>query len=76
MGCEPTDELVSEWNELVNSLGEGGLISIPRSYFHSVNGSPTSVTLCGFCDASILAYAAVVYLVIRTDVSTSVQFVV
>ena len=31
---------------------------------------------CGFCDASTHAYAAVVYLVIKTDFSTSVQFVV
>ena len=40
-----------------------------------VNGSPTSVTLHGFCDVSTCTYAAEVYLVIRTDVGTSVQFV-
>ena len=70
------EELIGEWNKLVSDLGEGGPISIPRSYFHHTNAPATSVTLCGFCDASIHAYAAVVYLVTKTDVSTSVQFVV
>ena len=32
--------------------------------------------LCGFCDALTHAYAAVVYLVIITDLGTSVRFVV
>jgi len=32
--------------------------------------------LCGFCDASTRAYAAVVYLVLRTNTDTTVRFVV
>lgn len=70
------EELGTEWNNLVNNLGEGGPISIPRNYFHRVGQTPTSITLCGSCDASTHAYAAVVYLVIRTDVGSSTQFVV
>ena len=35
-----------------------------------------SYELCGFCDASTSAYAAVVYLVIHTDVGRFVRFVV
>ena len=69
-------ELIEEWNKLVSDLSEGGPVSIPRSYFHQTSGPVTSVTLCGFCDASIHAYGAVVYLVIRTDIGTSVQFIV
>ena len=68
--------LLEEWNTLVTDLGVGGPISIPRSYYHLVDGSLTSVTLCGFCDTSTLAYAAVVHLVLKTDTGTSVQFVV
>ena len=72
------EELVKEWNNLVADLGEGGPISIPRNYFQHVNGSPTSITLCGFCDASTCAYVytAMVYLAIRIDVGTNVRFVV
>jgi len=70
------EELVKEWKNLACDLSEGGPISIPQCYFHHVNGSPTSITLCGFCDASTHAYAAVVYMVMRADVGTSVQFVV
>lgn len=69
------EELAKEWNGLVHDLREGGPISIPRSYFHQVDRSPTSFTLCEFCDASTHAYAAVVYLVITTDLGISVQFV-
>ena len=50
---------------------QGIVISVPRCYFHS------TATLCdcvlyGFCDASVLAYAAVVYLY---NGSNSVHFV-
>ena len=71
-------ELIKEWKELVADLSEGGPISIPRSYFHDAEGFPTSTVLCGFCDASTRAYAAVVvvYLVARTDTQRAVRFVV
>jgi len=36
----------------------------------------TSFTLCGFCDTSTKAYAAVVYLVIKTDCGVKMQFIV
>ena len=67
------EELGKGWNDLVNDLGEGGPISIPRSYFNQVNGSPVSLTLCGFCDASTHTHAAVVYLVMKTDLGTRVR---
>ena len=70
------EELMQEWKDLVADLGEGGPVSMPRSYFHNVNGTPLSMTLYGFCDASTRAYAAVVYLVLRTEATTTVHFVV
>lgn len=57
---------------MIADLQEGQLMSIPRSYFDGVDGDIISYSLCGFCDASIGAYAAVVYLVIQTD---TVKFV-
>ena len=51
-------------------------ISVPRSCTYWVKGSSATFTLCGFCDASLRAYAAVVYLVTETDVSTEVAFLV
>ena len=32
--------------------------------------------LCGFCDASTHAYAAIIYLVVETDINTEVKFLV
>ena len=71
-----TGELVHEWKTLVNDLQENQPIFIPRSYFTGVNGDITSYHLCGFCDASTRAYAAVVYLVLKTKEDTFVRFMV
>ena len=51
-------------------------MSVPKSYDYRVEGTPISYTLCGFCDASTRAYAAVVYLVVESDVKTKVKFLV
>ena len=37
---------------------------------------PHSYTLCGFCDVSTQAYAAVIYLVIQLEINTEVKFLV
>ena len=70
------EELLREWNELIADLGQSGPISIPRSYYHRFHGTPTTLTLCGFCDASTQAYAAVIYLVLRSDTDVAVKFIV
>lgn len=65
-----------KWHGLVAELKHAQPISIPRGYFNGVNGDVVSCRLCGFCDASKKAYAAVIYLVIQTSMETRVQFVV
>ena len=70
-----TDSLLDEWNTLVHDLQAEIQISIPRYYFHDVEGDPISTTLCGFCDASTKAYAAVVYLRVETVCGARVQFI-
>ena len=71
-----TGELVQEWKTLISDLQENQPISIPRSYLANVNGEIASYKLYGFCDASFKAYAAVVYLVSKTEEDTFVRFVV
>ena len=70
------EALLKEWRSLIADLREAVPISIARSYHYRVEGTPHANTLCGFCDASVQAYAAVVYLVIESDVSTDVKFMV
>ena len=60
-------QLLGKWSSLVADLQRGQLISIPRCYFDGIDGEIVSYHLCGFCDASVNAYATVVYLVIRTE---------
>ena len=62
-----TGELVQEWKTLITELQENQPISIPRSYLANVNGEVASYELYGFCDASVKAYAAVIYLVLKTE---------
>ena len=74
--CNLPEELLKEWRSLVADLKEAGPISIPRSYDYRVKGTPSSYTLCGFCDVSTQAYAAVIYLVIESEINTEVKFLV
>ena len=69
------DDLVEEWKDLISDLNVASPVSLPRSYLCGISGPISSVTLHGFCDASIRAYAAVVYIHMRTDTYSVVQFV-
>ena len=74
---QPLEEpQAKKWHELVTGLRLAQPISIQRGYFSIVDGQVVSSCLYGFCDASKKAYAAVIYLVIRTPTRTRVQFVV
>ena len=56
-------ELLNKWNKLVNDLKASRPITLRRCYFDNARDGMTTYCLYGFCDASITAYAAVVYLV-------------
>ena len=71
-----TDSLLDEWNTLVHDLQAEIQISILRCYFHDVDSDPISTTLCGFCDASMKAYAAVMYLRVEAVCGARIQFIV
>ena len=68
-------KLAQKWKSFVVSLQESQSMSIPRSYLTGVHQEVESHCLCGFCDASTRAYAAVVYLVMKTSADTVVRFV-
>ena len=56
-----TGELLKNWKRLITELKDSDAIEIPRCYVRreEYNGC----RLVGFCDASVRAYAAVIYLV-------------
>lgn len=59
------DDLLRKWGRMSRSLCEGRQIfSIPRCF--KDNQVISEYELCGFCDSSLKAYAAVVYLRART----------
>ena len=60
----------------MEELRNSGTVSIPRSYHKGFNGEVYSYTLCGFCDASRTAYAAVIYLLMKTQTRMYTQFLV
>ena len=49
-------------------------MSLLRCYFGET-GQLESVALCGFCDASIRAYAAVIYILLKTETQVLIRFV-
>ena len=59
---------------LVADLRNSQPLSIPRYYCHGMKENVLSHSLCGFCDASTTAYAAVVYLVMKTPEDIFTQF--
>ena len=69
------EELVKEWKSLISDLQQALPISLPRSYLVDIADPLTSMTLCGFCDASTQAFAAVVYLLLKTKTCSVVRFV-
>ena len=67
--------LIEEWKSPIADLNEAQPMSLPRSYFYDITDPLTSITLCGFCDASAKAFAAVVYLLLKTKTHSVVRFI-
>ena len=61
------ENLQKEWKMLVDNLRHSNPICIPRSYQQGMVGEIHAYSLCGFCNASTTAYAAVVYIVVKTE---------
>ena len=74
---ELTGKTLSKWERLLNSLKEVPTLSIPCTYMYapSIHSSTCICSLHGFCDASVKAYAAVIYLVTQAKSQHQVSFV-
>ena len=56
-------EMLMKWKTLVNDLQGDQSVTVPSCYFGNFKADSADYHLYGFCDASTIAYAAVVYLV-------------
>ena len=70
-----TPELLAKWKELIEKLGRCPVMSLPRCIWSGSPSEGVSCSLHGFCDASKHAYAAVVYLVLKSPIGQIVRFV-
>lgn len=70
-----TGRLLQRWHYLSSSLRECRPFYTPRCYLDGVGEQDVCYSLCGFCDASLKAYAAVIYLVIETPDGCHIRFV-
>ena len=70
------ESLINQWSTLVAVFVEAQPISIPRCYLSGVQGEVVAYRLCRYCDASLSAYVAVVYLWIETEDGFHRKFVV
>lgn len=66
--------LLRKWNAISSNF-DSVTLTIPRCYCWCSQQSSLQYSLFGFCDASSLAYAAVVYIRVETGVGNSVEFV-
>ena len=66
----------SKWNDLVDQLDLFQPMMLPRCYLRNPVNKFTQYRLYGFCDASVIAYAAVVYLSEETPDGKYSEFVV
>ena len=78
VGVEPTwttGQLRVKWDKLVASLQNSWPLRVERCYFKKPWNEMVCCNLYGFCDASLKAYGAVVYLQVHTASRTYVKFV-
>ncbi|KAL5472994.1 hypothetical protein EMCRGX_G027441 [Ephydatia muelleri] len=72
-----SEELLIKWRELVANLKQSQPLRIPRYYFSGIDVSTLhTCTLFGFCDASKKAYAAVIFLQMKTPNQCMTRFMV
>ena len=71
---ELTGQMLEKWIYLSSLLSRAKPLAMPCCYFDDIHMQAVDYYLCGFCDASLKAYAAVVYLLIETPCQRHVRF--
>ena len=71
-----TGGLLQKWNNLIQELRCSSTMYLPRCLWTGLPTEDRTCSLYGFCDASKQAYAAVVYLVVKSPSGSSVRFLV
>ena len=69
-----TGKLLEKWRNICTSLCEANASVVPRCCLVGVEEEAIAYRLCGFCDASPRAFAAVVYLLVETHSGRHVRF--
>lgn len=70
------EPLITRWRKLVSALSESQPMTLPRCYLDGVTDDILSYQLYGYCDASLSAYAAVIYSLLETEHGFHMRFVV
>lgn len=74
---QPLDgELQDRWTRLIQQLNEAPPVTLPRCCLQGPSSESKTYQLHGFCDASITAYTAVVYLVEEDEGNIYSHFIV
>eukprot|EP00731_Ephydatia_muelleri_P023359 Em0015g942a len=69
------EEMMIKWKALMTNIAQMSPVTVPRFYLAGLDNLCGTCTLQGFCDASLKAYAAVVYLRIQTVAGCVVRLV-
>ena len=69
------EEMMTKWKALMTNIAQMSPVTVPRFYLAGLDNLCGTCTLQGFCDASLKAYAAVVYLRIQTVAGCVVRLV-
>ena len=70
-----TGDTLQRWKSLASELQEGHTVVVPRFMCSHNVAEVNSYELWGFCDASVSAYAAVIYLVTDTSMGKSLTLI-
>ena len=67
-----SEDVAQEWKSTITDLAIPVSTSLPRCYLCETTDHLEALALCGFCDASTRAYAAIICLILRSKTHSSI----